>query len=86
MDLPGHPRVHAGGILGVAGGVSPRVPSVFRAQLKQRAVSTEGRAWTFVPYDQLSDQTGAWTRRPAHEVGRCAKTPSANNKVQQAKR
>ena len=69
MDLPGHPRVYAGGILGVAGGVSPRVPSVFRAQLKQHAVSTEGRAWTFVPYDQLSDQTGAWTRRPAREVG-----------------
>lgn len=32
-------------------------------------MAADGRVWTYVPYDQLSSHTGAWTRRPPHEVG-----------------
>jgi hypothetical protein len=36
--------------------------------------------------DQHNGSVAFRQSRPAHEVGRCAKTPSANDKVQQAKR
>lgn len=45
------------------------MPSEFRRQLRDRAVDPEGRAWVYVPYDQLTDAVGPLAERDPSELG-----------------